>query len=361
MSPVTPDDTERYGDRVAEVVVLRPGRSSLPEPLRRVGSAALGLASLVGADADGRLPWPVDAAVGAGAVAVEAGARGAALLGRVASPVLDLALRPPLLPQAWTPATALSRLAARGRAERGAGERELGRVLDVAVPGVLDIVLDRIDLTAVVLARVDLERVITAALDDIDLDDIVLTRVDLERIVTAALDALTLTDVVLDRVDLERIVTAALEQLDLTEVVLTQVDLERIVTTALDGLDLTEVVLTRVDLGRVVDGALDHVDLNSVVRDRVDLPGIAEEVIDEIDLPEIIRESTGGVTTEAVRGVRMQSIDADERINRIVDRILLRRKGRRTDAPGEPESLDDDADSDGGGGEGSGSRTAGTP
>ena len=68
-----------------------------------------------------------------------------------------------------------------------------------------------------------------------------------------------------------------------------------------------------------------------------------------------------GGRTEAVRGVRMQSIDADERINRIVDRILLRRKGRRTDAPGEPESLEDDADSDGGGGEGSGSRTAGTP
>ena len=41
---------------------------------------------------------------------------------------------------------------------------------------------------------------------------------------------------------------------------------------------------------------------------------IAREVVYEIDLPEIIRESTGIVTSEAVVGVRMQGIQADERV-----------------------------------------------
>jgi hypothetical protein len=78
----------------------------------------------------------------------------------------------------------------------------------------------------------------------------------------------------------------------------------------------------------------------------MDLVGLADQVIEGIDLPEIIRESTGTVASEVVRGVRMQSIDADEAIARVVDRLFLRRRRRATDAPGEPLSLagDDDVD-----------------
>lgn len=76
---------------------------------------------------------------------------------------------------------------------------------------------------------------------------------------------------------------------------------------------------------------LDRVDLNSVVRQRVDLVGIADDVIDGIDLPEIIRKSTEAVASETVRDVRMQSIDADEAVSRLVGRLVPR---RRRAAPG---------------------------
>jgi hypothetical protein len=66
---------------------------------------------------------------------------------------------------------------------------------------------------------------------------------------------------------------------------------------------------------------------------------IAEEVVNGIDLPEIIRESTGSMASDVVRDARMQSIDADVAIARVVDRVIRRRRARRTDAPGEPESL----------------------
>jgi hypothetical protein len=78
------------------------------------------------------------------------------------------------------------------------------------------------------------------------------------------------------------------------------------------------------------------------VRSRVDLKSIAEEVIDEVDLPEIIRGSTTGVATDVVDGGRMVAINGDEVVNRIVDRLLLRRKARRTAAAGWT-GTDDDA------------------
>jgi hypothetical protein len=39
-----------------------------------------------------------------------------------------------------------------------------------------------------------------------------------------------------------------------------------------------------------------------------------------------------------VRDARMQTIDADVAIARVIDRIIRRRRARHTDAPGEPES-----------------------
>ena len=78
-------------------------------------------------------------------------------------------------------------------------------------------------------------------------------------------------------------------------------------------------------------------DIDAIVR-RLDLVALAEEVVNGIDLPEIIRESTGSMASDVVRDARMQSIDADVVIARVVDRIIRRRRARRTDAPGEPES-----------------------
>jgi len=48
--------------------------------------------------------------------------------------------------------------------------------------------------------------------------------------------------------------------------------------------------------------------------------------------------------SDTVLGVRMQSIGADERLSRAVDRVLLRRRPRRTGAPGQydpPEPIGD--------------------
>lgn len=69
------------------------------------------------------------------------------------------------------------------------------------------------------------------------------------------------------------------------------------------------------------------------VLDRVDLAGIANRVIDEIDLPAIIRESSGAMASETVLGMRIRGIEADERVNRVVDRVLLRRRDRNALAP----------------------------
>jgi hypothetical protein len=88
----------------------------------------------------------------------------------------------------------------------------------------------------------------------------------------------------------------------------------------------------------VVEEVVARIDLDAIIA-RIDLTALAEEVIEGIDLPEIIRESTGTVASEVVRGVRMQSIDADEAVARVVDRLFLRRRRRATDAPGEPQSF----------------------
>jgi hypothetical protein len=45
------------------------------------------------------------------------------------------------------------------------------------------------------------------------------------------------------------------------------------------------------------------------------------------------------MASDTVRGVRMQGINADEAVGRAVDRLLLRRGRRATEAPGPAEAL----------------------
>jgi hypothetical protein len=127
------------------------------------------------------------------------------------------------------------------------------------------------------------------------------------------------------------VVERILQRLPLTELVQKHVDIDALVA----GVDL-DAVVARIDL----DAIAQRLDIDAIIA-RVDLVGLADQVIEGIDLPEIIRESTGTVASEVVRGVRMQSIDADEAIARVVDRLFLRRRQRATDAPGEPLSLDE--------------------
>jgi len=138
------------------------------------------------------------------------------------------------------------------------------------------------------------------------------------RAVAAVLDQLDLTALVLERVDLERVIA----EVDLDEVA-GRIDLDAIVR----RVDV-EGVVRRVDL----DAVAARIDLDAIV-DRVDLIGLARYVIDEIDLPEVIRESTGSMASETVRSVRMQGIEADQAVSKLVDRALLRRRARRTETP----------------------------
>ena len=183
-------------------------------------------------------------------------------------------------------------------------------VLDRVVPGVTDAVIQRIDITGIVIGRVDMRVVIMQALDSLDLTRIVLERVDLRTVVEAALDSIDVTQIVLQRVDLVAVVDAVLDQIDLTELVEQRVDIDALVAT---------------------------VDLEPVI-DRLPIVEIAEYVIEQTDLPAIIRQSTGGVASDAIDAVRLRAQMTDVVTARIVDRLLPRR-GRKLDAPGEPESL----------------------
>lgn len=222
------------------------------------------------------------------------------VLNRFGRPVVASVLAPPLVPKRYWPLTAVSTLAGRGEPTRRRLTELAKKAFSDTVVVVLDAVLDQVDLTQLVIRRVNIDRIVEAA--DIDR---VAARLDFVPIV----DRLPI-DRVLDRVDIDGVAA--------------RIDLDKIVA--------------RLD----VDGIAATIDLDAIVN-RLDLAAIANEVITEIDLPELIRESSGAMASESVLGVRAQGIEADEWVNRLVDRILLRRGDRasRTQAPGDPDVIDD--------------------
>jgi hypothetical protein len=72
-----------------------------------------------------------------------------------------------------------------------------------------------------------------------------------------------------------------------------------------------------------VDAIARRIDLDAIV-DRLDLVDLTNRAIDGIDLPEIIRESTGSISGDMVRGVRMHGIEADQAVTSLVSRLLRR-------------------------------------
>jgi hypothetical protein len=268
MSDASPEDEPRESHALLPVV--RRSAPALPAAIEVPFDVALGAAAA--------LARPVVGVSSAVIRAVSPAARGA----------FGLFLHPPLVPRELSPGALAERLGDQGRRLRYAAGEDLtvagGQTLDVVMPAVLDPVLDRVDITGIVL----------------------------------------------DRVDLERLVGAVLDGMDLTDVVLSRVDLQPIISSALDGMDLTSVVLEKVDLKAVIESALGSVDLTEIVTTQVDLAGIAEQVIDEVDLPEIIRESTTGVASEVVDVTRMSAVSGDELVSRWLDRVLLRRSKRMT-------------------------------
>jgi hypothetical protein len=235
-----------------------------------------------------------DVAVGTAWWAARLSGRVAIAGTRVAAPVMSVVIRPPGVPRNLQPGHGADLIVQRWRRDRPETIRSLGDWSSGALMSSLD----------GALRHVDLERCLAAILDAVDLDRVVAD-------VVRRLDIDALVDLVLERMDVDKVVATALDRLDLTELVLQRVDLERVVTNVVERVDLTEIVM-----------------------EQVDLIGVAEYVVAGIDLPEIIRASTGSVASEAVRGLRMQGVDADLAVARVVDRVLFRRNHRR--APSVP-------------------------
>jgi hypothetical protein len=95
---------------------------------------------------------------------------------------------------------------------------------------------------------------------------------------------------------------------------------------------LVDALLERIDLAALSRHIIDEIDLPGIVRQLIqdiDLPAITGQLLDDIDLAGIIRDSTSAVASESVVGMRMQGIGADQKVSRVVDRVLLR-KGVRS-------------------------------
>ena len=298
----------------------------------------------MGAEDVGR-PARGDAGAGEAAVAVLLGAGALAwrvadrvtaparwLVGGIARPIAGALVGP----------VAAGPTAAQGRALRAQWAVLLARTAGHVAREVVAVVLPALDLTTLVLKHVDLDRIaaaldLDAAVARVDLDAAV-ARVDLDAAV-ARVDI----GAIVDRIDLDAVVAcvdigAIVDRIDLDavaaridiEAIAARLDLDRLaagldVTAVVDRVDL-DAVAARIDADRVVA----RVDLDAVVA-RLDLVGIAQSVIDAIDLPEIVRESTGALSSDAVRAVRAESRRADDRVAGLFDRLL-----RRTPYPDGP-------------------------
>jgi len=317
-------------------------------------------------DAVGRAQGDAGAGEAAVAVLLGAGALAWRVADRVTAPARRLVGG---LAGALVGPAAAGPTAARGRALRAEWAVLLARTAGHVAREVVAVVLPALDLTALVLKHVDLDRIaaaldLDAAVARVDLDaavarvdlDAAVARVDLDGIVARiALDAIVdRIDVdaivarvdlgaIVDRVDVDGVVArvdldAAVARVDIgaivdridIEAIAARLDLDRLaagldVAAVVDRVDL-DAVAARIDADRIVA----RVDLDAVVA-RLDLVGIAQSVIDAIDLPEIVRESTGALSSDAVRAVRAESRRADDRVAGMFDRLL-----RRTPYPDGP-------------------------
>jgi hypothetical protein len=175
------------------------------------------------------------------------------------------------------------------RDERLESQRAAEAFADALVPHVIEAIVDRLDLTQLVLERVDLDRVTDAVAIDRLID-----RVDLDHVI--------------GRVDVGPII----ERVDPMTIV--------------DRLDVDSIA-ARIDVERILD--------------RLDLVVIARGVIDELDLPEIIRGSTETMAAETRDGVRVQGMRADRFVSRLVARALLRGDGADANASGDAGSVEE--------------------
>jgi hypothetical protein len=220
---------------------------------------------------------------------------------RVTAPAISVALDPPLVPDRFTPRRLLRRVTVSWTVERADAIQaftELTRAVMPAAALVVDEVVQPEALVLRAMEQVDLDPVVAAALADLDFDSIVAQLLE-------ATDLNAAVEMLIERTDLERAISAGLEHLD-----------------------ITAVLLEHVDAPRLVDGLMARLDTTRLVLDNVDVVTLAEAVIEGVDLPRIVRESSGSIASETVESVRLQGIDADRAVARMVDRLLGRTRGQ---------------------------------
>jgi hypothetical protein len=221
------------------------------------------------------------AGLGAAVSAAEVAAGAAKQVADTIGPAITWLVEPRFARDAGTAAAGAARvLDGQWKASQAEMVEVATSFLGALVPEIARGLADQVDLTALVRERVD----VNAIVEDVDVDRI-LDRIDL--------------DAVIDRLDIDEIVA--------------RVDIETVVD--------------RVDVDRVIA----RTDLVSIV-DRLDLSAIAEEVIDDVDLPRLIRESSGVMANETVQTVRVQGMNADRLVSRVVDTVL-RREARELRPP----------------------------
>jgi len=259
------------------------------------------------------VPLIAGAAIGIALDGARWGARAATTMVRSAELFFSLVTSPGFVQEPLRQAGArLGALDARWREQRPRDEEAAGAFLRLLVPQVVDAALDQIDLNELVVERIELDQVI----DRLDLDRVI-ARLDIDAIVS--------------RIDFDRII----ERIDVRAIVgrvpvddvVSRLDIDAIVA----GVDIDRVV-SRVDVQSVAD----RIDLQALV-ERLDLAAIANEVIEEIDLTGIIQEAMGSMTTETVGGIRVQSMNADRAIARVVGRVLGRAGEDETTETGPPD------------------------
>ena len=161
----------------------------------------------------------LDAALGASTRAVGTLGFVGRHVGAVTRPVVGAMLRPPFVPEVYQPWTWVAGLARHGERRRDDVMREFSRTLDALVPVVVTAALDRLDLTELVRARVDLDALvagvdIAAVLDRLDLTELVRARVNLDAVVAGVnLEA------IIRRIDLVGLAEEVIAEVDLPEII----------------------------------------------------------------------------------------------------------------------------------------------
>ena len=277
-----PDDDERRR-RHAGVAGRRFGRAGRPRGRRTVRGgrrrprrrAALDDARRR-RERDGKDPAATIAGAGLGAAvtAAEAAAGAAKQVADTIGPAITWLVEPRFAKDAGEMAAGAARvLDGQWKASQAEMVDAATSFLGALVPEIAQGLADQVDLTALVRERVD----VNAIVEDVDIDRI-LDRVDI--------------DAVIDRIDIDEIVA--------------RVDVNR----AADQVD--------------VDRDRSPAPTSSRSSTASTSPTIAEEVIDEIDLPRLVRESSGIMANETVQTVRVQGMNADRLVSRVVDRVLRR-------------------------------------